>query len=436
MKILIIEDDLELREELKVLLDNNGYQGIILKDFKNALEEILVTDPDLILLDIKIPFLNGQQLLKKLREKSTIPVIMVTSKDSEIDEILALSYGADDYITKPYNPTILLLHIEAVFKRLHKAEPKLTYQNIRVNLMKSTLEKDDQELLLSKNEMGIFYYLLMNQGKIVTRDDIMNYLWGTDKFIDDNTLTLEGKILYDALYEIDKSMYEEIETYQDNLKNFKEYIELWIHEVKLPISSVKLMIHNHEHNERKLKDQVSRIENYVEQVLYYARQDSSEKDYLIKQCELGTIIRNVIKKNQDSLLYQNIKIEIGQVNCSVLSDSKWLEFIINQIVSNSIKYRRTDKCKIAFNVIRRNNIALEIIDNGLGIKTSDLTRVFEKSFTGENGRLVSSSTGMGLYIVKRLCDKLGHKIIIESKYSEYTKVTISFNDEQYYKVVR
>ena len=173
MKILIIKDDLELREELKVLLDNNGYQGIILKDFKNALEEILVTDPDLILLDIKIPFLNGQQLLKKLREKSTIPVIMVTSKDSEIDEILALSYGADDYITKPYNPTILLLHIEAVFKRLHKAEPKLTYQNIRVNLMKSTLEKDDQELLLSKNEMGIFYYLLMNQGKIVTRDDIM-----------------------------------------------------------------------------------------------------------------------------------------------------------------------------------------------------------------------------------------------------------------------
>lgn len=213
MKILIIEDDLELREELKVLLDNNGYQGIILKDFKNALEEILVIDPDLILLDIKIPFLNGQKLLKKLREKSTIPVIMVTSKDSEIDEILALSYGADDYITKPYNPTILLLHIEAVFKRLHKAEPKLTYQNIRVNLMKSTLEKDDQELLLSKNEMGIFYYLLMNQGKIVTRDDIMNYLWGTDKFIDDNTLTVNMTRLRKRLEKI--GLFDVIETRRD-----------------------------------------------------------------------------------------------------------------------------------------------------------------------------------------------------------------------------
>lgn len=190
MKILIIEDDSELRDELKILLDNNGYQGIILIDFKNALSEILEIEPDLILLDIKIPYLNGQQLLKKLREVSSIPVIMVTSKDSEIDEILSLSYGADDYITKPYNPTILLLHIEAIFKRLKKVEPKLYYQDINVNLLKSTLEKDDEELLLSKNEMGIFYFLLMNQGKIVTRDDIMNYLWGTDKFIDDNTLTV------------------------------------------------------------------------------------------------------------------------------------------------------------------------------------------------------------------------------------------------------
>ena len=122
---------------------------------------------------------------------------MVTSKDSEIDEILALSYGADDYITKPYNPTILLLHIEAVFKRLHKAEPKLTYQ----------------ELLLSKNEMGIFYYLLMNQGKIVTRDDIMNYLWGTDKFIDDNTLTVNMTRLRKRLEKI--GLFDVIETRRD-----------------------------------------------------------------------------------------------------------------------------------------------------------------------------------------------------------------------------
>lgn len=213
MKILIIEDDFELRKELKVLLDYNGYQGIILQNFKDALEEILEIEPDLILLDIKIPYLNGQQLLKKLREVSTIPVIMVTSKDSEIDEILALSYGADDYITKPYNPTILLLHIEAVFKRLHKNETKLLYHDIKVDLMKSTLKNENQELILSKNEMGIFYFLLMNQGKIVTRDDIMNYLWGTDKFIDDNTLTVNMTRLRKRLEKI--GLYNVIETRRD-----------------------------------------------------------------------------------------------------------------------------------------------------------------------------------------------------------------------------
>ncbi len=213
MKILIIEDDLELREELKILLDNNGYHGVILQRLDNALEEIIKIAPDLILLDIKLPYLNGQQLLKQLRKKSSIPVIMVTSKDSEMDEILAMSYGADDYITKPYNPTILLLHIEAVFKRLQNKETKLYYQGVNVNLSKSVLEKNDHELLLSKNEMSIFYFLLVNQGKIVSRDEIMNYLWVTNKFIDDNTLTVNMTRLKKKLVKI--GLIDVIETRRD-----------------------------------------------------------------------------------------------------------------------------------------------------------------------------------------------------------------------------
>lgn len=248
---------------------------------------------------------------------------------------------------------------------------------------------------------------------------------------------LEGQILYDSLYEIDKATYEEIEKYQQEVSNFKEYIELWIHEVKLPIASTKLMIHNHESNVRKLKDQINKIENNVELVLYYARLDSSEKDYLIKKCDLNQIIKNVIKKNQDSLLYQNIAIKIKNIEATVLSDSKWLEFIINQIISNSIKYHGESDCLISFNVIQnKNHISLEILDNGIGIKDSELPYVFDKSFTGENGRLVSSATGMGLYIVKNLCHKLGHQIAIESKQGKYSKVIIDFNNEDYYKVVR
>ena len=165
MKILIIEDDFELSNELKILLDNNGYQGIILQDSQNALENIIKINPDLILLDIKLPYLNGQQLLKQIRKNSNVPIIMVTSKDSEIDEILAMSYGADDYITKPYNPTILLLHIEAIFKRLNKIDNNLVYHGVNINLSKSILKKDNIELLLSKNEMSIFYFFVHESRK-------------------------------------------------------------------------------------------------------------------------------------------------------------------------------------------------------------------------------------------------------------------------------
>ena len=221
MKILIIEDDFELSNELKILLDNNGYQGIILQDSQNALENIIKINPDLILLDIKLPYLNGQQLLKQIRKNSNVPIIMVTSKDSEIDEILAMSYGADDYITKPYNPTILLLHIEAIFKRLNKIDNNLVYHGVNINLSKSILKKDNIELLLSKNEMSIFYFLFMNQGKIVSRDEIMNYLWGTDKFIDDNTLTVNMTRLKKKLVQI--GLINVIETRRD-----QGYILIWV----------------------------------------------------------------------------------------------------------------------------------------------------------------------------------------------------------------
>ena len=203
MKILIIEDEIELREELNVLLDENGFEGIILESFEHIKQDILSVNADLILLDIKIPYTNGQQLLKEIRKESDVPIIMVTSKNTEMDEVLSMSYGADDYITKPYNPVLLLLRIEAILKRVNKSNNNLSYNHVKVNLLKSTLEYEDKELLLSKNEMSIFYFMLMNKGKIVSRDSIMNYLWGNDRFIDDNTLTVNINRLRKKLEEID-----------------------------------------------------------------------------------------------------------------------------------------------------------------------------------------------------------------------------------------
>lgn len=187
---MVVEDEDVICNELSELLGDNNYQVIILKDFKNALNEILNSSPDLILLDINIPYINGEVLLQDLRKTSNIPVIMVTSRNSEIDEALSISYGADDYITKPYNPNILLLRIGAVLKRTNNESNVLTYKDLSINVSKGIIKRDDMEIILTKNEMIIFSYLLNHQEKIVTRDELMTDLWNNEEFINDNALTV------------------------------------------------------------------------------------------------------------------------------------------------------------------------------------------------------------------------------------------------------
>lgn len=248
----------------------------------------------------------------------------------------------------------------------------------------------------------------------------------------------EGKIIYQALYDINKSMCEMIKLLENQTEDFKEYIEMWIHEVKLPIASLVLMAHNHPDKfDKNSKEQIRRIEDYVEQVLYYVRQEFAEKDYLINAISLKKVVSNVALRNKNEFLESNIDLIVENVDYSVYTDSKWLEFILNQIIGNSMKYKDKKNAYIKINTLEeKNKYILEIIDNGIGISEEDLPRVFNKSFTGNNGRGWAKSTGMGLYIVKKLCDKLGHKVMIESSKGEYTKVSIVFFKNKYYDVIR
>lgn len=191
-KIAVVEDDRVLRKALKSLLEENGYETCCLEDFSNVEEEILRARPDMVLLDILLPGTNGQEILRNLRQKSQIPVIIVTSREGDMDQILAMSYGADDYITKPYNPTLLLLKLEAVFRRTQPETPQeeVNWGGITLNLLRSTMTYEREERVLSKNEFSIFYYLVKNQGRIVSRDELMDYLWDCNDFVDDNTLTV------------------------------------------------------------------------------------------------------------------------------------------------------------------------------------------------------------------------------------------------------
>lgn len=189
-KIAILEDDTSIALELKELLKNAGYQVLVITDYEKSVELILKEKVDLALLDINLPTANGEIILKELRKKTTMPIIMLTSRVTEVDEILSMSYGADDYITKPYNPTILLLRIQNVLKRTENTTSSLIYNNIIVNPSKGILQSETSELSLTKNEMIIFLYLLNNKGNIVKRDELMTDLWNNNEYINDNALTV------------------------------------------------------------------------------------------------------------------------------------------------------------------------------------------------------------------------------------------------------
>lgn len=204
-KILIVEDDEKLRNELEIFLSNNGYEAQTLKEFKNTINKILEINPDLLLLDINLPEADGEYICKELRKKSEMPIIIVTSRESEIDELLCINYGADHYITKPFNIQILLAKISSLLRRANMSEEaseKIDAKDFILNNSKSTIEKDGITIELTKNEYRILNFLVQNREKIVSRDDIMECLWDSESFIDDNTLTVNITRLRNKLGEL------------------------------------------------------------------------------------------------------------------------------------------------------------------------------------------------------------------------------------------
>ena len=244
----------------------------------------------------------------------------------------------------------------------------------------------------------------------------------------DKPIYLEAGPYYDLLKKASKAMREEINSIKNSRKEYKDYIEQWIHEVKTPIASIKLIEENNKTNtSRVVLQELEKLDTYVEQALFYARSEEVEKDYLIREMSLEECINKIIIKNKQIFILNNIDVEIDNIDKNVYSDSKWLEFILNQIIVNAIKYRNNKDPKVKVYVSDvKNGIKLIVEDNGIGIPTDELERVFEKGFTGSTGRLNSKSTGIGLYLCRKLCDKLGLLIDIESEINRYTKVSITF----------
>lgn len=249
----------------------------------------------------------------------------------------------------------------------------------------------------------------------------------------EKTDTQESESLLSVLKKAEISMSDNVAEYRRGSEEYRDYIETWVHEVKIPISASRMIIENHGDDtvsESGIADELERIEGYVEQALFYARSSYVEKDFFIKEVDLEEIVKGIISKRRKTLIPMHASIEIGVLHRDkkILSDGKWLTFIIGQIIDNSIKYASPDRnLKLSSNLTEKDGRAvLNLTDNGVGMKSAEIPRAFEKGFTGSNGRIGKASTGIGLYLCRKLCMKLGHEIEIESKEGEGTTVKIKF----------
>jgi signal transduction histidine kinase len=232
----------------------------------------------------------------------------------------------------------------------------------------------------------------------------------------------EGRILYETLEIMGKSMNDEIFRYSSATQEYREYIELWVHEIKTPIAGMKLL--GEKKHDKDLLAELDRIDFLVEQVLFYARSNTVEKDYQIRRTNLETMVNNVLKSNARHLIAHKVRVQKTDLDLDVSTDTKWTTFILRQLIDNSIKYGASNLC---FTAERRgDSVVLSVDDDGIGIEEGDLERVFEKGFTGENGRHFGKATGLGLYLCRKLCDKMGLGISAHSTAGEGTVMKVVF----------
>ena len=233
----------------------------------------------------------------------------------------------------------------------------------------------------------------------------------------------DDQVFYRILKMTEKSMLENINSILQERKEYKDYIEQWIHEVKTPITALKLLCENNLSDfSRSILSELEKIERFTEQALYYARIEQTEKDFYIKEVRLSSVVHKAIIDNKYLLRQNNIAVNADNVVDIAYTDEKWIRFILNQLIGNSVKYHSSNPFIHFCTKLQDDYVQLIVSDNGIGISESDLPRVFEKGFTGENGRIIQSSTGIGLYLCKQLCDKLGINLEIKSNKTGTTAI--------------
>ena len=550
-KILVVEDDPTIQRELVTLLQAEGYEAAAVVDFSTTLSQVNTVQPHLILLDIKLPGQSGFSLCSQIRAFSTVPIIFVTSCNTDMDELSSILLGGDAFITKPYHTAILLAKIAALLRRAYPDQPGqvLTYGGAELHLETQPAslsgagggpdQKRAENPLLSvqtrrdhlrpggsgllslgqpalcgrqraerqhrpnpgkafypglrkfhqnqtpagihlmsarlfwKQQFPLLLVHLLSMAALAcflalngnNRDSILLILltwagvaggWMVRSYLLrkhqlDALLSLseslretyligeimqaptraDDQVYYQILKRAGRSMLEQISAIQRERGEYREYIEQWIHEVKTPIAASKLLCENHPSPASPaLLSALEAIDRYTEQALYYARSEHTEKDYFIRELRLFDAVHQSIGQNKYLLLQNGVTLQVHETEDTIFSDEKWLCFILNQLISNAVKYRR-DPPVLTFRAVRnQDTLTLSLQDNGIGIDARDLPRIFDKGFTGQNGRRSApNATGLGLYLCKRLCDKLDIGLQAQSSPAGTTlSLTFRIND--------
>lgn len=553
-KILIVEDDMMIAKTLSSHLEKWDYEVRYVKDFKNVMNDFLEFDPQLVLMDIILPLFNGFHWCTEIRKIAKTPIVFLSSASDNMNIVMAMNMGGDDFIEKPFDLNVVTAKVQAMLRRAYSFQGNLNvleHQGLLLNLNDGIVSYKEKKTELTKNEFKILQVLMEHAGKIVTREELMTALWESDAFVDDNTLTvnvtrLRRKLaelaavefiktkkgigiyyrdmkefrsywkknkrwigisfsfaviftvilmLYDIsadtvwyafalcfsveviLLAVDfvkyygkcKRMEEQylninicvpedgepedlVERYYQEMvntlfegkakiesdnniarKEMLDYYSLWVHQIKTPIAAMRILLQAAEEisfeKRTELEMELFKIEQYVEMALSYIRLGNMASDLKLQWYPMDEIIKPAVKKYSKLFILKKIKLKYEPIENKILTDEKWLGLVVEQILSNALKYTNEGTISIYLEPKKENVLVIE--DTGIGIWQEDLPRVFEKGFTGYNGRTDKKSTGIGLYLCKSIVDKLNHRIYISSEVSKGTKIFLNLNRDDF-----
>ena len=438
-KILIVEDDRVIADKMKEHLEKWDYEVACVQDFKRVQEEYTAFDPQLVIMDIILPFYNGFHWCTQIRQISSVPILFLSSANDNMNIVMAMNMGGDDFVEKPFDLNVLTAKIQALLRRAYSCTGQLNVLEYR-DVIEYGAELSAIWLLFV-GALNFWFYRKRYQSLL----DLSAALPHELKEFPDPKSRIEAEY-----QEITETIFAWREMLENEVllskKDASDYYSLWVHQIKTPISAMHLLIQSFEEqamefeehaeetldflNEMKMK--IFQTEEYVGMVLSYLRMEDMGNDLKFQWYPIGDIMRQAVRKYSQIFILKKIHLNFQDSRQMVLTDEKWLLFVIEQILSNALKYTSSDEVrppKAGSISLYIKGTELVVEDTGIGIAPEDLPRIFERGFTGYNGREHQKSTGIGLYLCKTIIQKLGHSIRAESRVGVGTKIYISLERE-------